>query len=124
MDVISGSSMGSVIGALRASGRSIQDLRDIADYWRTRTIRFVEWRFWRMCLLNERFVFAVFRRYFGDRAVNRTEMPFWANAVNINTGKECWIRPARSSTAYVVRLRSRAPPSFETDEACWWMPGS
>jgi NTE family protein len=117
VDVISGSSMGSVIGALRASGRSIQDLRDIADYWRTRTIRFVEWRFWRMCLLNERFVLGVFRRYFGDRAVNRTDIPFWANAVNINTGKECWIRTG--TLVDCIRCSIALPgllPSFETDE--------
>jgi len=92
VDVISGSSMGSVIGALRAAARSIQDLEDIGDYWSTRTLRFAEWRFWRMCLLNEKFVFKVFRRYFGDLAVNQTETPFWANAVDINTGGEHWIQ--------------------------------
>jgi NTE family protein len=116
VDVISGSSMGSVIGALRAAGRSVQDLRDIADYWRTRTVRFVEWRFWRMCLLNERFVLRVFRRYFGDRTVNRTEIPFWANAVNINSGEEYWIRTG--TLVNCIRCSIALPgllPPLETD---------
>ncbi len=92
LDAISGCSMGSVIGSLRCSGRTVPDLREIADYWRTRTRRFVEWRLWRMCLLNERMVRKTFRQYFGDRAVNQTEIPFWANAVDIKAGKEFTIQ--------------------------------
>ena len=39
VDVISGCSMGSVIGGFRCAGWSIQDLKDLAEYWRTRTRR-------------------------------------------------------------------------------------
>jgi NTE family protein len=116
VDVISGSSMGSVIGALRASGRTIQDLRDIGDYWRNRTRRFVEWRFWRMCLLNEKFVFKVFGRYFDDLAVNRTEIPFWANAVDIHVGEEYWIQ--RGTLVDCIRASIALPgllPPFPVD---------
>ncbi len=88
VDVISGCSMGSVIGAFRCAGWSIQDLKDLAEYWRTRTKRFIEWRIWRMCLLNENIVLRTFQQYFGSRAVNQTETPFWANAVDIQTGRE------------------------------------
>jgi NTE family protein len=88
IDMICGCSMGSVIGALHCAGYSVKQLIDIANHWRTRTRRFIEWRFWRMALLNEKRLCRVFRRYFGDRLVNQAEIPFWANAVDIQTGKE------------------------------------
>jgi len=92
IDMIAGCSMGSVIGSLYASGRSIDELTKIAEYWRNRTGRFVEWRLWRMSLISERMVKKVFTGYFGDRGVNQTELPFWANAVDIETGQEFSIR--------------------------------
>lgn len=88
LDVISGCSMGSVIGSLRAAGKTTGEMREIADYWKTRTGRFVEWRFWKMCLLNENVVRRVFHGYFGDRTLEQLEMPYWANAVDIKTGRE------------------------------------
>ncbi len=92
IDMISGCSMGSVIGALRCAGFTTQELREIAEYWKTRTKRFIEWRFWRMSLLNEKKVRKAFRQYFGARAVNQTAIPYWANAVDIQTGKEFTLR--------------------------------
>lgn len=88
IDVVSGCSMGSLIGAFRCAGKTLAELREIADYWKTRTIRFVEWKLWRMCLLNERVVRKVFRQYWGDTCVNHAEIPYWANAVDIQSGKE------------------------------------
>ncbi|MGH9718798.1 MAG: patatin-like phospholipase family protein [Bryobacteraceae bacterium] len=92
IDVVSGCSMGAVIGAFRCSGIGVDGLLEIAEYWRSRTRRFIEWRFWRMCLLNEKAVRKTFHSYFGDRPVNQTEIPFWANAVDIKTGKEYLIQ--------------------------------
>lgn len=86
VDMISGCSMGSVIGAFYAAGFSVSAMRDLALYWRYHTKRFIEWRFWKMCLLNEKTVRSVFHSYFGDRAVNQTAIPYWANAVDIQTG--------------------------------------
>ena len=101
VDVIAGCSMGSVIGGLKASGHSIAEMEEIADYWRTRKSKFLEWRFWRFCLLNEKTVNKVFRGYFGDLQVNQTEVPYWANAVDIRAGREYTIR--RGSLASCVR---------------------
>ncbi|MBS1857003.1 MAG: patatin-like phospholipase family protein [Acidobacteria bacterium] len=92
VDMIAGCSMGSVIGGLRSAGLSIADLEEIAGYWRNRKARFVEWRLWRFCLLNERVVNKVFRGYFGNRQVNQTEVPYWANAVDIRAGREFTLR--------------------------------
>jgi NTE family protein len=91
-DVVSGCSMGSVIGALRCSGTSVAEMVEIADYWRTRTRKFVEWRFWRFTLLNEGAVLKTFRKYWDDRLVNTLEIPYWANAVDIKNGHEFSIR--------------------------------
>ncbi|MBI3934385.1 MAG: hypothetical protein HY316_06805, partial [Acidobacteria bacterium] len=59
---------------------------------RNRTRRFIEWRIWKMCLINEKRLRKVLRQYFGDRDVNRTDIPYWANAVDIRTGKEYTIQ--------------------------------
>ena len=88
VDMISGCSMGSVIGAFRAAGFTVDQMHDLALYWRSHTRRFIEWRFWKMSLLNEKTVRSVFRGYFGERTVNQTAIPYWANAVDIQTGRE------------------------------------
>jgi NTE family protein len=92
VDVLSGCSMGSVVGAFRAAGKSVEEMAGIAEYWRTRTKRFIEWRLWRMCLVSEAMALKTFGSYFLDRGVNQTETPYWANAVDIRTGKEFSIR--------------------------------
>ncbi len=92
VDVLSGCSMGSVVGAFRAAGMGVEALAEIAEYWRTRTRRFIEWRFWRMCLVSETTALKTFAGYFNERCVNHTETPYWANAVDIRTGKEFSIR--------------------------------
>ena len=88
IDMIAGCSMGSVIGSLYASGHSVSDLLGIADYWRDRTIRLIEWQVWRLQMVNERALKKVLAGYFGARAVNQTNIPFWANAVDIESGSE------------------------------------
>ena len=92
IDMIAGCSMGSVIGSLHASGFSVEQLADVAKYWQNRTARFIEWRFWRMSLVSERMVRKTFTGYFGERLVNQTDIPFWANAVDIEQGEEYAIR--------------------------------
>ena len=92
IDCISGSSMGSAIGAARSVGFTVQELKEIADSWPWRSKRLFEWRFWRMCLLNERVILKALHEYFGDRLVNQTEIPYWANSVDIQTGREYTIR--------------------------------
>lgn len=92
IDCISGSSMGSALGAVYSIGYTIQEMKEMAvSYpWRSRRLR--EWRFWRMCLLNERVFLKTLHEYFGDRLVNQTEIPYWANSVDIQTGREYTIR--------------------------------
>jgi NTE family protein len=102
IDVISGCSMGGVIGALYCVGYSVKQIAEIADYWRTRTRRLFEFRFWRMSLLNDKRVRKVIRQHFEDRIVNQAEIPYWANAVDIQSGKEFTIQ----SGSFVDCLRA------------------
>lgn len=88
IDMISGCSMGSVIGALYASGFPVEAMLEMAAYWRFHTREFLEWRVWRLCLLKEKAVRRAFTSYFENRQVNRTVIPYWANAVDIQTGEE------------------------------------
>jgi len=115
IDVVAGCSMGTVIGTLRCAGRTLDELREIATYWRNRTRRFIEWRVWRMHLLQEKMVRKVFTQYFGDRSVNQMEIPFWANAVDIGNGKEFTIQTGSivDSVRASIALPGLLPP-FET----------
>jgi NTE family protein len=88
IDVVSGSSMGSVVGALFCSGMLVPELLEVADYWRTRTRRLVEWRLWRMCLISEKAARKVLATYFFDHCLHQMKIPYWANAVDIKTGRE------------------------------------
>jgi NTE family protein len=88
IDVISGCSMGSVVGGLYCSGISVPQLIEIAIYWRTRLRGFIEWRFWRMCLISNKVARKAFAIYFADRCLHHMEIPYWANATDIKTGRE------------------------------------
>jgi NTE family protein len=92
VDAIAGCSMGSVVGGLRASGASISDLHGVADYWKRHHRRWSEWRFWRLHVASERRMRNAFQHIFGDRRLNALETPFWANAIDIETGAEVVIR--------------------------------
>ncbi len=112
IDVVSGCSMGSVIGALYCSGYSVSEIHDIAEYWRTRTRGFIEWRIWRFCIVNERKARKVFAMYLKDRNVNQLDIPFWANAVDIKTGSEYTIQdgPAVDALRASIALPGLLPP--------------
>ena len=89
IDCISGSSMGSIVGGLRSAGISVAELKELVHYWAKHSRELIERRFWHICLLNERAIMTkILRQHFGDRLVNQTEIPYWANAVDIQTGRE------------------------------------
>ena len=89
IDCISGSSMGSIVAGLWSSGISVGELKELVHYWAIHSRELFERRFWHLCLLNERAIMTkILRQHFGDRLVNQTEIPYWANAVDIQTGQE------------------------------------
>jgi len=92
IDCISGNSMGSIIAGLWSAGFRVAELNELVRYWAKHSRELFERRFWHMCLLNERTIMRkMLRHYFGDRLVNQTEIPYWANAVDIQTGRELTI---------------------------------
>jgi NTE family protein len=94
----------------------LDELRAIANSWRGKTRKFVEYRVWRMHLIREKMVRKVFGEYFNNRGVNQTEIPFWANAVDVATGKEYTIQTG--SLVDAVRASIALPgllPPFQRD---------
>ncbi|MSV27319.1 MAG: cyclic nucleotide-binding domain-containing protein [Bryobacterales bacterium] len=117
IDVVSGCSMGTVIGSLRCSGLDLGEVREVADYWSTRTKKFLNWRIWQFCLISEKVARRVFGQYWGTRNVNQMEIPFWANAVDIKTGKEFTIvdNPIVDCVRASIALPGLLPP-FQRDD--------
>jgi NTE family protein len=117
VDVVSGCSMGSVIGSLRCSGLDLNEIRAVADYWSTRTKKFINWRVWQFCLISEKVARRVFGQYWGTRDVNQMEIPFWANAVDIKTGKEFTIvdKPIVDCVRASIALPGLLPPFQRED---------
>jgi NTE family protein len=112
VDMVAGCSMGSFIGALVGDGRTVEDLAAVAEYWRTRYRRMIEWRFWRMHLISERGLRKVLAGHFGERKMNTLEIPFWANAVDITRGQEVVINHGRVSDTIraSMALPGSSPP--------------
>ena len=112
IDLVAGCSMGSLIGGLVGSGRSVDELAAVAEYWRTRYLRMIEWRFWRLHLISERGLRKALAGYFGERQLNSLEIPFWANAVDIGFGKEVVIKSGRVSDTIraSMALPGSSPP--------------
>jgi NTE family protein len=106
IDAIAGTSMGAVVGGLWSSGASFDALEAAAAEWHRRRHRLREWRLWRMHMASERQLDALFLHYFGDRLVNTTDIPFWANATDIERAEEVVLRDgllrrvARASMAF------------------------
>jgi NTE family protein len=117
IDVVSGCSMGSVVGALYCSGISVAKLIEIAFYWRTRLRGFIEWRLWRMSLISDKVARKAFAMYFAERCLHHMEIPYWANAVDIKTGREFTI--SDGSIIDCIRASIALPgllPPFERGE--------
>jgi NTE family protein len=88
IDVVSGCSMGSFVAGLVAIGQDIPAIEQGAIEWHRRFRRVIEYRFWRMHLGRVNGVTALLRDHFGDRLLNRTDVPFWTNALDVETAEE------------------------------------
>jgi NTE family protein len=88
IDAISGCSMGSVVGALIATGHDTAALEAAAHEWRRRFLSVLEYRFWRMHLGRVNGIAGILRERFGDRQVNQADIPFWPNALDIEAVEE------------------------------------
>jgi NTE family protein len=80
--------MGSLVGAMLAIGQDSSQMEAGVREWRKRFPRTIEYRFWRMHLASVKGMTKFLRELYGDRLVNRTEIPFWANALDIEAAEE------------------------------------
>lgn len=110
VDMVAGCSMGSLVGGLFSAGRTVTEITAIADWWRTRYWRMIEPRFWRLHLVSARGLEKALVGYFGDRLLPSLEVPFWANAVDIESGEEVILD--RVPVARAVRASMALPGSW------------
>jgi NTE family protein len=112
LDVVAGCSMGSIIGAMVATGMDAAEMNRTAAELTRHPSRFVEFCFWRMHLISERVVRRVLEDHLGKTALNETVIPFWVNALNIQNGEEWTLRQGSLTDAVraSIALPGLLPP--------------
>ena len=88
IDLVSGCSMGSIIGALFAAGHSPQQIKEIVIEETRRPRRLFEVRLWKLNLLNRNVTRQILAKYMDGYEVNGTHVPFWTNTLDIETGDD------------------------------------
>jgi NTE family protein len=111
IDAVAGSSMGSIVGGLVAQGTPIGELRRVVGEWPRRLRGLREWRAWRMHMGSEHGVESLLMHFFQDRTVPALDLPYAANAVDIESGEEVVIRQG------LLRQATRASMAFPG-----WLP--
>jgi NTE family protein len=104
VDLVAGCSMGSVVGALLATGRTTSDLERAAYEWRRLFLRVLEYRLWRLHLARVGALTRVLRQYFGEQPMNRTALPFWANALDVEAAEEVALADGDLVTALMASM--------------------
>ena len=104
IDAVSGCSMGSVVGALVATGHDAAALEQAAAEWRRLFPRLIEYRFWRMHLARVSGLTRVLRERFGHRRVNDSDIPFWPNALDIEAAEEVALDDGDLVTALLASM--------------------
>jgi len=114
IDVVSGTSMGSVIGGLYSLGLSPEDIEELA----TKVDRAWVWEnlFWdltipRSGLFEGTTLLRFLRSYFGDKTFGDLEIPFACVATDIENGEEVVFREGRVAEA--VRASCGIPLIFQ-----------
>lgn len=102
--------MGSLVGGLYCAGRTVTDLTAIAESWRVRYKWMIEPRLWRMHAVSDSKLERALGEYFGGRRLTDLEVPFCANAVDIETGEEVVLD--RIDVATAVRASMALPGSW------------
>jgi len=112
IDVVAGCSMGSIVGALLATGRDTDAIERAAREWHRRFPTVIEYRFWRMHLARVSGVARMLRQHFGDRLVNQTDIPFWPNALDVEAAEEValWNGDIVSALLATMALPAWLPP--------------
>ena len=109
-DLICGTSIGALVGAVHASGQ-LQQLEDwVTSLVWSKGMRLMDLT-WRGVLIRGHRLFSLFRATFQDLDIDELAMPFGAVATELNSGREVWLRHGKLLD--VVRC-SCAMPGFFT----------
>jgi NTE family protein len=108
-DLICGTSIGALVGAVYASGEL-----DRLEEWVTRlawtqVVRLMDLT-WKGGLIRGQRLFNLFRALFHDRDIAELDVPFGAVATELSSGREVWLR--RGKVLDVVRASIAAPGLF------------
>jgi NTE family protein len=111
IDFIAGSSMGALIGALYASGLSVEQMEDIAcnTDWKLTAKMFTPTLPWAGLVEGNR-IRQFFRTLMGERNFNDLKLPFAAVATDVHTGEEIIIE--NGSLVEAVRASISIPGVF------------
>lgn len=108
-DVICGTSIGALVGAVYASKQLDQLEQWVTGLAWTQVVRLMDIT-WRGGLIRGQRLFNLFRATFQDREVDELDIPFGAVATELNSGREIWLRHGKLLD--VVRASIATPGLF------------
>jgi NTE family protein len=108
-DLICGTSIGALVGAVYASGQLDQFEEWVSGLAWRQVVRLMDLTL-RGGLIRGQRLFNLFRAIFQDREIAELECPFGAVATELNTGREIWLRQGKLFDA--VRASIAAPGLF------------
>jgi NTE family protein len=108
-DMICGTSIGALVGAVYASGQ-LDELEEwVTGLAWTQVVRLMDLT-WKGGLIRGQRLFNLFRSTFQDRDVGELDVPFGAVATELNSGREIWLRHGKLLD--VVRASIATPGLF------------
>src|SRR3954462_6567836 len=108
-DLICGTSIGALVGAVYASGEPDELETWVTGLAWTKVVRLMDIT-WKGGLIRGQRLFNLFRATFQDREVAELDVPFGAVATELSTGREIWLRHGKLLD--VVRASIAAPGLF------------
>jgi NTE family protein len=109
--MVVGTSAGSLVGSLYASGKSAFELQAIAMKMEAENVVDYDWRIWKGGLIKgekiENFINAIIH----NTPIEKLKIPYYAVAVNASTGEEMVF--ARGNTGMAVRASCAVPGVFQ-----------
>jgi NTE family protein len=108
-DLICGTSIGALVGAVYASGQLDRLEEWVTGLAWTQVVRLMDLT-WRGGLIRGQRLFNLFRATFQDREIAELEVPFGAIATELSSGREIWLRHGKLLD--VVRASIATPGLF------------
>jgi NTE family protein len=108
-DVICGTSIGALVGAVYASGQLDQLEEWVTGLAWTKVVRLMDIT-WKGGLIRGQRLFNLFRATFQDREISELPIPFGAIATELSSGREIWLRDGKLLDA--VRASIATPGLF------------